>query len=78
MSRATLLRRTPHIAEGSVTFSLRQYLGSALAAEPQARDTMPRYHASIRRAALGIQSAWVSMWSRLWQARPPGARLRSF
>src|ERR1022692_1627196 len=33
-SRVALSRRTPYSAEGRVTSRLRQYLGSALAAEP--------------------------------------------
>src|SRR4030095_12410384 len=75
-SREPLSRRTPCSAEGRVTFPLRQYLGSALAAEPQARDTMPRCHASIRRAPLGIQEVAASIRSRLRQARRPRTRLR--
>ena len=65
-SRATLSQCTPHSAEGSVTFPLRQCSGRAVAAEPQARDTTPRCHASIRRASLGVQSVLASIRSRLW------------
>ena len=77
-SRETLSRRTPYSAKGRATFPLRQYLGSALAAEPQARDTMPQCHVSIRRAPLGIQQVLASIRSRLWQARRPRTRLRWF
>jgi hypothetical protein len=76
-SRVALSRRTPYSAEGRVTSRLRQYLGSALAAEPQARDIMHRCHASSR-APLGIQSVLASIRGRLWQARRPWTRLRSF
>ena len=75
-SRVTLSRLTPHSAERRVTFPLRQYLGSALAAASQVRDTMPRYHASNRRAPLGIPSVLARIPSRLWQVRRPWARLR--
>src|SRR5437867_2682273 len=62
--------------EGRVTFPLRQYLGSALSAEPQARGTIPRSHASMRRASLGIQLVSACLRSRLRQAWRPRARLR--
>ena len=64
--------------EGRVTFPLRQYVASALSAEPQARDTIPRSHASMRHASLGIQVVSACIRSRLRQARWPRARLRQF
>jgi len=77
-SRVTLSRRTPYRAQGRFTFPLRQYVASALSAERQARDTIPRSHASMRRAALGIQVVSACIRRRLQQARWPRARLRQF
>jgi hypothetical protein len=75
-SRVTLSRRTWYRAEGRVTFPLRQSLGSVLSAAPQARDTIPRSHASMRRASLGMQLVSACIRSRLRQARRPRVRLR--